>query len=95
MPRSKLEQRDAKDIARKIGATVDPQGKHQRATLEYNGRIVLTFGIRHGSKTGQGHLVGKNHELKLSATKAIALARCDMTKDEYIEHLRERNIIAD
>lgn len=95
MPRSKLEKRDAEDIARKIGATVKPQGKHQTATLEYNGQIVLTFGIRHGLRTGQGHLVGENHALKLNATKAIALARCDMTKDEYIEHLRERNIIAD
>ncbi len=95
MPRSKLEKRDAEDIARKIGATVKRQGKHQRATLEYNGQIVLTFGIRHGSNTGQGHLVGENHALKLNATKAKALASCAMTKNEYIEHLREKSIIAD
>ncbi len=95
MPKSKLEKRDAVDIAKKIGAKVDPDGVHQRATLEHNGQIVLTFGIRHGSKTGQGHLVGENHALKLNATKAVALARCNMTKDEYIEHLRERRIIPD
>ena len=95
MPKSKLEKKDAEDIATKIGAKLELQGKHQRATLEYEGKIVLTFGIRHGSKTGQGHLVGENHALRLSATKAVALARCDMTKDDYIEHLRGKNIITD
>ena len=95
MAKSKLEKRDALEIAKKIGATLNPDGKHQRATLEYNGQIILTFGIRHGSNTGQGHLVGENHPLKLNATKAQHLARCFMTKDQYFEHLRERNIIPD
>ena len=70
-------------------------GPHQRAIVKYDGQIVITFGIRHGSNTGQGHLVGKNHDLKLSATEAIALARCQMTKIQYFDHLKARGIISD
>ena len=93
MARSKIERRDALDIARKIGADLEPDGKHQKATLWHGGKLILRFGIRHGTRTGQGHLVGENHDLRLNATKVLDLARCIMTKDEYIEHLRVKGLV--
>ena len=93
MPRSKIEQRDALDIAKKIGADLKPDGKHQKAILWHDGKLILRFGIRHGRRTGQGHLVGANHDLRLNATKLLQLARCAMTKDDYIEHLKSKGLI--
>jgi hypothetical protein len=95
LSKSKLEKRDAIDIAKKLGADLQKDGAHQKAIFWHDGKLVLWFGIRHGRTTGQGHLVGENHQLKLNATGALALARCTMTKDEYIQHLKDCGIIVD
>ncbi len=87
MARSNLQKRDVLDIAGKLGATVDSDGKHQRAFFRHNGTLILTFGIRHGSKSGHGHLVGERGDLKLNARRVKELAQCSMSRDEYIEHL--------
>ncbi len=87
MARSNLQRRDALKIARKLGATVDSNGKHKRAIFRYNGKVILTFGIRHGSKSGHGHLVGERGDLKLNAKRVEGLAECNMKKKEYIKHL--------
>jgi hypothetical protein len=55
--------------------------------------VVLTFGIRHGAKTSQGHLVGENHDLKLNLRRAKALAQCTLSKDEYLKILRDKGLI--
>jgi hypothetical protein len=91
--KSTLEQREAVTIAKKIGADLRKDGAHQLATLRHAGKIVLTFGIRHSKKTGQGHLVGENRDLKLNLTRAKALAACTFSKDEYFQVLKERGII--
>lgn len=93
MAKSNLQRRDALQIASKLGATVDNNGKHKRASFRHNGLLILTFGIRHGSKSGHGHLVGKTGDLKLNAKKVEALAQCSMGKDEYIEHLMGAGLI--
>ncbi len=87
MARSNLQRRDALDIASKLGATVDRDGKHQRAFFRHNGTLILTFGISHGSNSGHGHLVGGRGELRLNARRIKQLAQCSMSRDEYIEHL--------
>ena len=93
MARSNLQRRDALEIARKLGATVDSNGKHKRASFRHNGRLILTFGIRHGSKSGHGHLVGATGDLKLNARGVKELAECNMEKDDYIEHLMGIGVI--
>lgn len=93
MVKSKLEKNDALDIATKLGAVVQKNGKHQRAIVRYEGKIIFTFGIRHGTRTGQGHLVGRNRDLRLSETQALALARCTITKEAYFDILRERGLL--
>jgi len=64
-----------------------------RADLRIGGKLILTFGIRHGKNSGHGHLCGSNGDLKLSETRAVALARCTMSKDEYLQHLKDRGIL--
>jgi hypothetical protein len=93
LSKSKLEQRDAINIAKKLGADLQKDGAHQKAIFWHDGKLVLWFGIRHGRATGQGHLVGENHQLRLHAAGALALARCAMTKDQYIQHLKDRGVI--
>jgi hypothetical protein len=60
LSKSSIERSDAISIAAKIGAEVEKSGKHARATLRVKGLLVLTFGIRHGPKSGHGHLCGSN-----------------------------------
>jgi len=87
LSRSRIQKGEALAIARKLGATIDPDGPHQIATFEYDGKAILTFGIRHGKKGGHGHLVGRYRELRMGETKVMALASCAMSKDEYVQYL--------
>ena len=93
MARSNLQRRDALNIASKLGAEVERGGNHQRAVFRHNGRLVLTFGIRHGPTSGHGHLVGETGDLRLNGRKAKQLAECTMSKDEYVEHLTGMGLI--
>lgn len=93
MPKSQLEKADALNIASKIGAVVKEDGKHQKATFYHNGKLILRFGIRHGRKTGHGFLAGENGPLRLNETRAKALARCTLSKDEYIQLLTTKGVI--
>lgn len=89
MSRSPIQKREALAIARKLNATLEPDGKHQLATFEHEGVIILTFGIRHGNKGGHGHLAGRQGNLCLSENKVVKLASCEMSKEEYIQHLKD------
>jgi hypothetical protein len=90
---SRIDRGDAYTIATKIGATVQKDGKHARADLRVKNQLILTFGIRHGAKSGHGHLCGTNGDLKLSESNVLALARCTMSKDQYFEVLKQRGIL--
>jgi len=92
LAKSRIERDDAYTIAKKIGADVEKAGKHARAILRVKGQLILTFGIRHGPKSGHGHLCGSNGDLKMNEARVIALARCHMTKDEYFQHLKNVGI---
>jgi hypothetical protein len=93
LARSRIERDDAYKIAEKIGAEVQRAGKHARATLRMAGRLVLTFGIRHGPNSGHGHLCGANGDLKMNEANVVALARCTMTKEQYFDLLREKGVL--
>ena len=89
MSRSPIQKREALAIASKLGAQLEPDGKHQLATFEVDGVVILTFGIRHGKKGGHGHLCGRDGNLRMGEHKVVKLATCTMSKDEYIQHLRD------
>jgi hypothetical protein len=58
-----------------------------------DGRIILTFGIRHGPKSGHGHLCGATGDLKMNEANVVALARFTMTKDQYFDFLKEKGVL--
>ena len=93
MARSNLQRRDALNIASKLGAEVKSGGNHQLASFRHNGVLVLTFGIRNGSRSSHGHLVGERGDLKLNGRKAKELAVCTMSKEQYGEHLIDIGLI--
>lgn len=89
MSRSRIQKRDALAIASKLGAKVETDGAHQLATFEVDGIVILTFGIRHGKSGGHGHLAGRYGNLCMSEKKVMQLATCTMSRDEYIQHLKD------
>jgi len=93
LSKSRIQKREAIAIAAKLDAKIRPDGKHQLATVEHGGRMIITFGIRHGSKGGHGHLVGRNRDLRINETGAMALASCTMTKNQYLEYLQAIGVL--
>jgi hypothetical protein len=89
LSRSRILNREATFIAKKLKAEIDPDGAHKIASVFHEGILILSFGIRHGAKSPHGHLVGRYGELKMSETKVAQLAQCTMSREEYIEELRE------
>jgi hypothetical protein len=79
-------------IAAKLGATLEKGGAHSIAYVYHRGLLVASFGIRHGSRKGAGH----DHvpsDIHLSLGKAKRLGQCAMSKEQWIESLREKGII--
>jgi hypothetical protein len=89
LSRSRIQKREALAIVSKLGAKLEPDGKHQLATFEVDGVIILTFGIRHGRDGGHGHLVGRYGNLFLNETKVLQLATCTMSRTDYIAYLKD------
>ena len=81
-------------IAKKLDATVERDGKHQLATFVVGGVVILQFGIRHGKSGGHGHLCGQDGNLRLSEHRVVKLPNCTMSKEEYIQHLKDIGEIA-
>ncbi|MCE9532973.1 MAG: hypothetical protein K8T89_17885 [Planctomycetes bacterium] len=77
----------AEKIAKKLGATIHKDGAHQRAEVWFNGVLIASFGIRHGSSKELGH----DHipdEIFLSKGKAKRFGQCQMSMEQWIAHLR-------
>jgi hypothetical protein len=90
-----IQKREALAIVKKLGAALEKDGPHQMATFEVGGKAILTFGVRQGGAGGHGHLAGRyKGDLKISENRVVALANCNMSKDEYIQHLKDIGEIA-
>jgi hypothetical protein len=85
-----LKKREAEAIARKLGATVEKSGAHQRAYFEHAGKLVLSFGIRHGRDSGHGHIP---KDMSLSQYDTVRMANCTMSKADYLIVLRDKGMI--
>jgi hypothetical protein len=88
LSKCRIQRAEAVAIAAKLGASIRKDGAHQLASFEYEGKLILTFGIRNGKNSGHGHLVGRNKDLRLNETKLLELATCSMSKAEYVDHLK-------
>lgn len=84
-----LTKEHAKKIADKLEARIHTGGKaHDIAAIYYAGKIVAQFGIRRGSKKDAGH----DHiprALSFSPNKCLGLANCPVSRDEWIQRMRE------
>ena len=94
MARSPIQKRDAEKIAAKLGAEVKKDGAHQRAFFRHNGKLILDFGIRHGTKSGHGFLCGAQGALRMNEKRVVAMAACTVSKDDYVAHLKSIGLIA-
>lgn len=86
--------RHAEEIAQKLDASIRHKTKHDIAVIEYNNKRIVQFGIRRGSRAnlGHDHLPGALH---LSPHDTMELARCPLSKDEWIQRMKDKSLIVD
>ena len=89
---SRIQKREAEEIAAKLRAELVEGSNHTLATVKYNGVLIVTFGIRRGRKSGHGHIP---RQLHINEARAIELARCPLTRDAYFDLLRKQGVIPD
>ena len=79
----------AKQIARKLEAEIKSGKKaHDLASIYHDGKLIAWFGIRRGSRRDSGH----DHipkSLSFSADKCLGLARCPVSKDDWLSHMKK------
>jgi hypothetical protein len=86
-----LTQDDAEAIAHKLGCASYEGKGHKYYELFVDDRLVTGFGIRRASKEkGHGHLP---HDLHITQKQCKDLGKCPLSKDEYLEILREKNLL--
>ena len=84
----------AEKIVKKLKA-VDESRKnspHDTYVVYHNGVEIASFGIRRGSKkeNSHGHIAD---ELHIRPNQCLNLARCPLSRDGWIEVLRERGLV--
>jgi hypothetical protein len=75
-----LTEREADEIARKLGADIDEGGNHTVATIRVNGKIVGRFGIRRGRGVGHDYIPRQIH---VNMKMALNIARCTKERKDY------------
>ena len=88
-----LTKEHAVKIAAKLGAEIRSGRKaHDLAVVYENGIRVAQFGIRRGSRKGLGHDHLTN-SLHLSLHECLELARCSLSREEWIAQLQEKGLV--
>jgi hypothetical protein len=82
----------AEAIARKLNAVMIPGRKHELAAVKFDGKTIVQFGIRRGSRRNQGHdyIPGQIH---VTRQQAMLLAQCPMSFEEWIIVMRQKGYI--
>ena len=83
----------AQAIARKLKAVMAPGRKHDIAAVKYNGKTIAQFGIRRGSRCGQGHDYIPS-QIHVTRQQAIFLAQCPMSFEEWVSIMTQKGYIA-
>jgi hypothetical protein len=83
----------ANKIVRKFNAEVDRDGAHPMAYVYWNGELVASFGLRHGSSKSQGydHIPKQIH---LGPGKAKQFAQCSMSLQDWVNKMIAEGKIA-
>ena len=80
-------------IARKLGSRISTRESkaHDIATIFEGEQLIGQFGIRRGSEKDKGHdHISK--DLHLGPHKARLLAQCPLTREQWIEIMREKGL---
>jgi hypothetical protein len=85
-----ISSRDFDAIAGKLEMEIR-DGDHRFALLRHDGRVVIRTKRSHGSKSQPTHLIRK--QLKVDEVQLQGLVKCWLTKSEYLEVLRKKQII--
>jgi hypothetical protein len=83
-------------IVKKLEAQVVSRDKkaHDIAMVFHSGRCIATFGIRRGSEKDLGH-DHISRDLHLGPHKARLLAQCPLTRDKWVQIMKEKGLIAE
>jgi hypothetical protein len=83
-------------IVRKLEAQVFSRDKkaHDIAMVFHNGKCIAQFGVRRGSEKDLGH-DHISRDLHLGPHKARLLAQCPLTRDQWIQIMREKGLITE
>ena len=80
----------------KIGATITAGGRHDKVSLEVDGKKVVRTVLSRGSKdipTGTAKSIFRELGLSKSIEKCIALRNCPLKREDYIEYLRSEGVL--
>lgn len=81
----------AEAIAEKLGCNRHEGKRHTRAELFHNGKMIVSFGIRRGSRE-EGHDYLPS-ELHLRQKECRELHDCTISAERYLEILAERGVL--
>ncbi|MGA2609755.1 MAG: hypothetical protein ABSH01_20130 [Terriglobia bacterium] len=86
-----LTQDDAEAIADKLGCIPDEGRSHKYYELFVDDKLIARFGVRRASREkGHGHLP---RELHITQKQCRDLSKCPLSKDEYLQILREKDLL--
>jgi len=66
-------------------------GDHRFVLLRHEGKVVVRTKRSHGNKSQPGHLI--RQQLKLNEDQFAGLIRCSISRDAYIEILKEKGLL--
>ena len=84
----------AEKIAEKLKAVIEAGAKHDLAKIYYDNKKVAQYGIQRGSKKDIPHAYIPG-QLFVSKKDCLLLARCPLSREGWIEILKEKRIVED
>lgn len=91
-----LTRNQAIQMLTKIGASIEEGGRHQKVSLEVDGKKIFRTVLSRGSKdipTGTAKSIFREIGLAKNIEKCIALRNCPLTREDYIAYLRSEGVL--
>ncbi|MDG3007774.1 hypothetical protein [Paludisphaera mucosa] len=91
---ARITKAEALKIAKKLEAVIKPGGAHDLAQIHHEGKRIAQFGIRRGSNQDAPHeyIAG---QINLSKPECDKMARCLVSRDDWIAQMKAKGHIAD
>ena len=78
---SKILKSEAEAIALKLQATIETKTKHDVAKIYHGDNLIAHFGIRRGNDSPHSYIP---RQLRISEKDALGLARCTVSRDQFL-----------